>query len=73
VRCARELDGNNFLIMKMELPQLIKTSGYELVIRTKGEPLDKKTSQNLRDIASRENLRWKKKTSVLIFDPLQKG
>lgn len=57
----RELDGNNFLIIKMELPQLIKTSGYELVIRIKGEPLDKKTSQELRDIASIENLRWKKK------------
>jgi hypothetical protein len=67
-----ELNGRNFLIMKIELPYPVETSGYELVIRTKGNPLDKKTLKTLKDIAARENLNLEEKeTSVMIFDPYE--
>jgi hypothetical protein len=69
-----ELDGRNFLIMKMELPHPIETLGYEIIIRTNAEPLDKKTLKTLRDIALREKLTIEEKErSVMIFDALSIG
>ena len=64
-----ELEGRNFLIMKMNLPHPIETLGYEIIVKTDGRPLGGKTLKTLRDIVAREKLKLEEKgTSVMIYD-----
>jgi hypothetical protein len=63
-----ELDGRNFVIMKVELPPSMTPVGYELVVRIGRGKLDKVTVEKLYDIAIREKLKIVlKPTSLYIF------
>ncbi len=67
-KCPK-LNGKTFVLMQA-LPKLYPTQGYELVIRTEGENLDKQTLSTIHDIAAKKNMKVEEKeTAVMIFRP----
>jgi hypothetical protein len=63
-----ELDGRNFVIMKVNLPSNMPSVGYELVIRMERGKLDKATLEKLYEIAIRKKIKIvQKPTSLYIF------
>ena len=68
-----ELDGNNFVIMSLDMPAPSLAKGYELTIRKK-KPIDDKTLDKLQAMVTKQKLKMEtKKETILIYEPVSKN